>query len=259
VTDRAAGDRDGRPHGHDPLTREHRIRFEQGLEGGLAVSAGDDVLIVVVDVLSFSTCVSVAADRGIAVLPARWRDGRAESLAREHDAVLAGPRGADGPSLSPASIRRAEGVQRLVLPSPNGATLSGELQHRGTVVAGCLRNAVAVAEHCARHLERSAAASVAVIAAGERWSDDSLRPALEDVWGAGAILAALGREDLASPDALAAADAFHAGLGRGLPLQDLPSGRELVEAGFPEDVEVAAERDASTAVPILVGPSFSVS
>ncbi|RNI22761.1 hypothetical protein EFY87_08015 [Flexivirga caeni] len=34
--------------------------------------------------------------------------------------------------------------------------------------------------------------SVAVIAAGERWSfDDSLRPALEDQFGAGAVLSAL--------------------------------------------------------------------
>ncbi|GAA2750854.1 2-phosphosulfolactate phosphatase [Amnibacterium kyonggiense] len=234
-----------------------RIRFEQGLQGGLAVARGAGLLIVVVDVLSFSTCVTVAADRGIEVLPARWRDGRAEELALEHGAVLAGPRGGPGVSLSPGSIRRASGVRRIVLPSPNGATLSAEFARRGSVVAGCLRNARAVGAACARHLERSTTAEVVVVAAGERWQDDSLRPALEDVWGAGAVLEAVGREDLATPDALAAADAFRSGLRRGLPLADLPSGGELTDAGFAEDVAIAGELDASTAVPVLVDGAFS--
>lgn len=228
-----------------------RIRFEQGLIGGLSIAHGDDVLVVVVDVLSFSTCVSVAADRGIEVIPARSRDGRAGELAREHDAMLAGPRDAVGLSLSPASIRRSSGVARLVLPSPNGATLCAELAASGSVVAGCLRNASSVAEACTHHLERSDATSVAIVAAGERWNDDSLRPAWEDVWGAGAIITAIGRDGLASTEALAAVDAYRAASIRGLPLRDLTSGRELIEQGFAEDVAIAAELDMSTAVPIL--------
>jgi 2-phosphosulfolactate phosphatase len=240
------------------VTQEHaRVRFEQGLEGGRAIAHGGEVLVVVVDVLSFSTCVSVALDRGIAVIPARWRDERAAALAREHDAVLAAPRSSTGVSLSPASIRRAEGVQRIVLPSPNGATLSAELARYGTVIAGCLRTASAVAEVCAAHLERSDGAAVAIVAAGERWSDDSLRPATEDVWGAGAILAALGREDVASPEAHAAADAFRAAAARGLHLADLTSGRELVDAGFAEDVAIAGELDGSTRVPTLRAGVFT--
>ena len=248
---------------HGPVSRfwsdggmASRIRIEQGLRGGLSIARGDDVLIVVVDVLSFSTCVTVAADRGIEVIPARWRDGQAGAIARERDAVLAGPRGGPVVSLSPASIRRAEGVHRLVLPSPNGATLCAELATQGIVVAGCLRNASAVAGACARHLERAPATSVAVIAAGERWGDDSLRPALEDVWGAGAILAALGLDHLASPEALAAADAYRAGVMRGLPLAVLTSGRELVDRGFAEDVSIAGELDSSSVVPILRDGAF---
>lgn len=233
------------------------MRFEQGLLGGRSIAQGDDVLIVVVDVLSFTTCVSVAADRGIAVLPVPRRDGPAEELARTHDAVLAGPRGGPGVSLSPASIRRAEGIERLVLPSPNGATLAAALARHGTVVAACLRNHRAVARACARHLDRSEAASVAVVAAGERWGDDSLRPALEDVWGAGAVLHVLDRPDLATSEAVAAADAFGAAVRRGLPLADVTSGRELIDAGFAEDVEIAAELDSSTAVPVLVDGMFT--
>ena len=239
------------------MTQEaFRIRFEQGLDGGRSIAHGDDVLVVVVDVLSFSTCVSVALDRGIEVVPARWRDERAAALAEEHGAVLAGPRSGPGLSLSPASIRRAEGVRRLVLPSPNGATLSAELAQQGTVIAGCLRNASAVAQASAAHLERAEDAVVAVVAAGERWPDDSLRPAWEDVWGAGAILAALNRDDLAAPEARAAADAFRAASARGLPLGGLVSGRELIDRGFDEDVAIAAELDASTSVPRLTSGRF---
>ena len=34
------------------------------------------------------------------------------------------------------------------------------------------------------------------------------------------------------------------------------SGRELTEAGFVADVEIAAQRDVSEVVPVLVGESF---
>jgi len=246
-----------REHG-GVVTQEDRVRFEQGLVGGRRIAHRGDVLVVVVDVLSFSTCVSVALDRGIEVVPARWRDERAAALAEQQGAVLAGPRSGSGPSLSPASVRRAEGVRRLVLPSPNGATLSAELAQHGTVIAGCLRNASAVAQACAAHLERGEDAVVAVVAAGERWPDDSLRPAWEDVWGAGAILDALDRDELASPEALAAADAFRAASARSLPLAGLVSGRELIDQGSAEDVAIAGELDASTVVPQLRDGAFTV-
>jgi 2-phosphosulfolactate phosphatase len=96
----------------------------------------------------------VALDRGIEVLPVRWRDGRAAALAEERNAMLAGPRGVGGVSLSPVSIRRAQGLTRLVLPSPNGATLCAELADHGTVITACLRNASVVAAVCTHHLAR---------------------------------------------------------------------------------------------------------
>nr|WP_253945715.1 2-phosphosulfolactate phosphatase [Nocardioides sp. zg-DK7169] len=115
--------------------------------------AGAEVAVVV-DVLSFSTSVCVAVERGMRVFPYRWRGPDAEAFAREHDAVLAVGRleatrdgGVPAPSLSPAGLLECEVRPRLVLPSPNGSTIADALRRTGAEVAvGCLRNARAVAE-----------------------------------------------------------------------------------------------------------------
>ena len=169
------------------------LRFEWGPVGAAAVASGASV-VAVVDVLSFTTTVSVAVERGIAVMPYPWRDSSAAAVARRHDAVLAVGRSRAGPgevSLSPVSVRRAGGVERLVLPSPNGASISAALAGSGATVIGVsLRNAAAAAAWVRRRLVVRPG-PVAVIAAGERWPDGSLRRAVEDLWGAGAFLDAL--------------------------------------------------------------------
>jgi hypothetical protein len=50
---------------------ENEVRFEWGLNG-LQAMAGDDPVAIVVDVLSFSTAVSVAVSAGGIVVPFRW-------------------------------------------------------------------------------------------------------------------------------------------------------------------------------------------
>jgi 2-phosphosulfolactate phosphatase len=232
--------------------------MEWGPTGAAAVAAGADVAVVV-DVLSFTTTLSVALDRGMSVYPYRWRDERAASYAAERDAVLAVGRlearqGQGGVSLSPASLASVEGVERLVLPSPNGSAIAFGLAGLGcTVVGASLRNAAAVAAWL------PADAVVAVVAAGERWPDGSLRPAVEDLWGAGAVLSALvggGQTDL-SPEARVAVTAYD-GVRERLreELLACASGRELVDKGFGEDVLVAAGSDASSVVPVLEGDAF---
>lgn len=160
----------------------HDVRVAWGPRGLARLRHGSDA-VVIVDVLSFSTALEAACGRGVTVFPYRWREeARARAFAQEHGALLARPREEGGLSLSPPTLEGLLPGARLVLPSPNGATLA-TLAGDGPVYAAGLRNARAVALAAQRHGPR-----VAVIAAGERYEDDdSLRPALEDWIGAGAV------------------------------------------------------------------------
>ncbi|KAF0961786.1 2-phosphosulfolactate phosphatase [Rhodococcus sp. T7] len=243
------------------MNREHLqlnygLRFDWGLPGAKAVGAAADVAVVV-DVLSFTTTLTVAVDAGIAVLPYRWNDDSAERYARESDATLAVGRSRasnEQISLSPNTIRCTTAPRRLVLPSPNGSSICFELgTGAGVCVGASLRNATAVAGWIARHCTPTSV--VSVIAAGEKWPSGELRPAIEDLWGAGAVMYALtatGWDAEASPEALMAIAAWRA-VADTLPqsLAASASGRELRAAGYPEDVAIAAEVDRSTAVPVL--------
>jgi 2-phosphosulfolactate phosphatase len=237
----------------------YRRRFDWGASGAEAIVAdarpGD--VAVVVDVLSFTTTLSVAVERGITVYPYPWASTEAPAYAAERDAVLALGRRAGvaegGVSLSPVSFDGVDGIERVVLPSPNGSSISFGLRDAGvTVVGACLRNARAIGESL-----RSMQGRVMVVAAGERWPDGSLRPAVEDLWGAGAVLAAIGIDD-ASPEAHAAVAAYDVVRGDlGAALATSASGRELAAAGFGSDVEIAAAAGTSSAVPVLRGEAFA--
>jgi len=235
----------------------YRVRFERG-ERGLRAVAGGAGVIVIVDVLSFSTAVDIAVTAGAAVLPtSQVADGHA--LAERYGALLAVPRADVSEStpytLSPDSLAGLPSGARLILPSPNGATLVAIAREFGAmhVVAGCLRNASAVAVFVR---ERANAKPVAVIAAGERWADGSLRVALEDDLGAGAILSVLNLNE-ASPEACYVAHGFsseRASL-KGA-IRSSVSGRELIDFGYPQDVERAIEYDVSRAVPLAGDDGF---
>lgn len=95
------------------------VRFDWALTGAIAISDAAEVAVLV-DVLSFTTAVTVAVEAGTLVLPWRWAErAAAEPYARQHDAVLAVGRSHITPgqvSLSPASMRRTELPAPLVFP-----------------------------------------------------------------------------------------------------------------------------------------------
>ncbi|MGW2559263.1 2-phosphosulfolactate phosphatase [Streptomyces sp. NPDC001514] len=242
------------------------VGFEWGPAGARHL-APHVACLAVVDVLSFTTAVSVAVDAGTRVYPYRWRDATAQEYAIRLDAALAVGRRAvtrESPwSLSPAALRRAPRTARLVLPSPNGSTIAAEAAAGGaTVVAVSLRNARAVARWLRTQGYGTSERPLAVVAAGEQWPDGSLRPAVEDLLGAGALISTLrglGTTDLTPEAATAAWDTT---ADPATVLHRCHSGRELSEgafAGFTADVDIAAEINASTSVPVLADGAFTAS
>ncbi|MBW9095341.1 2-phosphosulfolactate phosphatase [Microbacterium jejuense] len=195
----------------------YQVRLDWGA-AGLARLAPADV-VVVVDVLRFSTTVTDAVARGDSVP----LDAAAHAV-----------------SLNGVAIAEAAGATDA------------------TVLLGCLRNAAAVADAVldVQH-RRGDRTSIAVIAAGElagREPGAPLRFAVEDQFGAGAIVDALGARgvDHTSPDAAAAAEAFRGlrGALRHL-LTASGSGQELLARDARDDVINAAAVDAASVVPVL--------
>jgi 2-phosphosulfolactate phosphatase len=245
------------------------LRVEWGLDGVRALGPHCAVLVVV-DVLVFTTTVDVAVGQGARVLPLPWRDERAAEAAAAAGATrtptgLAGldgqpsTTGGGGWTLRPSSlVGTVPAGTFLAITSANGAHLSAAAARTGaTVLAGCLRNASAVA---AAAVELAGARPIGVVAAGERWKtpDAPLRPSLEDHLGAGAVVSAITGRSAPSPEATLAGLTYRAARGR-VPelLADSISGRELAVAGVPEDVAIASEEDVSTTVPVLSDGVFA--
>lgn len=200
----------------------YQVRLEWGVDGLARLAPAD--IVVVVDVLRFSSTVIAAVEAGDEVGP---------------DAAVWAA------SINGAAVARA-------------AAASGAV-----VLAGGLRNPRAVADAVMRiQAVRAARTSVAVIAAGELASTDAgapLRFAVEDQLGAGAIvdaLAAIGI-DHCSPEAVAACESFRAlrGAVRHL-LTASGSGRELGDRGLRDQVVAAAAVDAASVVPVLRGGTW---
>jgi phosphosulfolactate phosphohydrolase-like enzyme len=152
----------------------------------------------------------------------------------------------------------APDVDVVVLVDVLGASpaLSRELSdHPAIVIAGGLTNAGAVARWA---LEQQGGKGdrfgVALIAAGEPRSDGSLRFALEDLLGCGAIIESLAEVgiDYYSPEAAAAAAAF-TGLRSATRhlIAATESGRAMIVAGRASELETALELDSTTEIPIL--------
>ncbi len=230
------------------------VRFDWGLAGARA-NCEPGAALVIVDVLSFSTAVTVATGRGAAIYPHPWPDPGIEAFAGAHNAEWARPRDQVTPgqpwSLSPASLVSGPLPGQLVLPSPNGSAIAAAATG-ARVLAGCLRNATAVARWLERHGFGTMRHPAVIIAAGERWPGGELRPALEDLLGSGAVIAALSRERARSPEAAATEALWRACTDEaGALIRGSQSGRELAAAGYLRDVIIAAEHDSQDTVPVL--------
>jgi 2-phosphosulfolactate phosphatase len=168
----------------------HRIRMEWGPMGVATLGPLCSVLVIV-DVLSFSTTVDIAVSHDAPVVPLvpGWMDD-VEATAPPQDVTVLGRRSLTSWSLSPTSLVGVTAGTRLGIASPNGARLSLAAHESGArVLAGCLRNAPAVAAAAAALAGPDGA--IGVVPCGERWPDRALRPAVEDLIGAGAVISAL--------------------------------------------------------------------
>ncbi|MBU6455430.1 MAG: 2-phosphosulfolactate phosphatase [Cyanobacteria bacterium REEB67] len=229
------------------------VRFDWGLTGLRNLSGGEDQIdaIIIVDVLCFGTALDIAISRGAVIFPAVHADSSNRERARlvraelaESDNFINGTY-----TLSPSSLLTIAAGERLLLPSQNGAALSLTASN-APVFCACLRNARSVAR-AAQSLGRN----LVVIAAGDGGKNGAFRPALEDLWGAGAIIHYL--KGTLSPEAQAAACSFESFSRAALHLlRRCATGRELIEQGLGQDVELAAALNDSLSAPLLHDEKF---
>ncbi len=241
---------------------EWRVRMAWGRAGAQRAGRKGDILVVV-DVLCFSTSAVTAVQHGGVVLPC-CNSEEAEIASALSGGVVA-VRREEAPekgrfSLSPLTYLGLEPGTRICLPSPNGAACCGFADPNTPLLIGSLVNAEATADAISCLLEGSDR-NVTILACGERWehasADGDIRFAIEDYLGAGAIIAAL--DSPKSPEVLVCEAAF---TGSQPCLSDIlwncGSGIELRERGYEADVHHAAQLDLYTAVPHRVGNALKL-
>ncbi|MET0236046.1 MAG: 2-phosphosulfolactate phosphatase [Kibdelosporangium sp.] len=218
------------------------VRLEWGRDGLTAI-APHCTVVIIVDVLSFSTSVDL--------------------IVGQHARVRVAPWTGDGPP-RPSALKSVQAGAEYTVSSPNGCELAIQAAKTTRVMTGCLRNANAVADKAIDVADRG---PIGVVAAGEQWginveehvTPGRLRPAIEDYLGAGAIISALLAEGYnpASPEAAFAASSYKtaepylAEL-----LGGCGSGLELGARGRSEDIAIAGQVNVSKAAPLLTDGVF---
>jgi 2-phosphosulfolactate phosphatase len=220
------------------------VRLEWGLDGVQALAPHCTVLVIV-DVLSFTTSIDLIVGKGAHAPLTTWTGDSC------------GPR-------RPSALKSVQAGAEIEMSSPNGGNLCEQAAQQTQVMAGCLRNADAVADAAINFADRG---PIGVVAAGEQWgislggrgTPGRLRPAIEDYLGAGAIVSGLLAEGYspASPEAALAATTYRAaGPYLGDLLGGCGSGLELGAAGLSEDIAIAGQVNVSKAAPRLVDGVF---
>ena len=248
-----------RPPTFDPWP-DTSVHVEWGRTGAALAAARGDV-VVVVDVLSFSTTLSIAVARDFTCLI--YSGAEIESLGGPAIAAIRlGARPVSRRrkvepgqvSLSPASLLQAEPGQRVIFTSLNGAAVVSAATKAPALLIGGPRNATACAALAVELMTTVRAGRITVVACGEHWSSvepavAGTRPAVEDWLGAGAVCARIA--DLGyslSAEARLAASAWNHPSALS-DVADSISARELRAAGFATDVDLALQVDADTKVP----------
>jgi 2-phosphosulfolactate phosphatase len=239
----------------------YRCRLEWGKRGAREAAERGDILIIV-DVLSFSSTVITALNYGAIIYPyPPYLDGKnyAEKVGAEY---ILGRREATElgkPTLSPVSFQHEHAKKKYVLSSLNGAFCTWIASEVPALLIGSLLNAASVAS-IANQFSNKTKANITIIPCGEQWSEgreneDNLRPAVEDYLGAGAILSNL--EGRKSPEAEVCMAAFQNSEGKLEEwIWDCGSGRELRERGFEADVRHCSRLNVYQTVPILKKDHF---
>lgn len=245
--------------GFDPWP-DSSVHVEWGPQGA-ALAAGRGDVVVIVDVFSLSTAMSIAVARDFTCLV--YSGAEIEELGGPAQAsVLLGARSLRRQrrtepgqlTLSPASLSTAEPGQRVVFTSPDGAAAVQAASTAPALLIGGPRNASACARLVAEYMGSTLAGRVTVVACGERWNSVApdvcgRRPAVEDWAGAGSICARLDEIGYS----LSAEARLAAALWNGDPvledLADCVSARELRTRGFAADVDLALRVDADEKVP----------
>jgi len=236
----------------------YQVRLDWGREGLARLAPAD--IVVVVDVLPSPTRTGDAAvGRERLVLDESAPAGGASAQgARAGGAAWGDGAPAGGaPASAGASGRSTGAAASAVLADTRGSDVLGGAEASGALImAGSLRNAGAVAKAVvAEQHRRGGRVSVTVLPLGEAdHGTGTVRFAVEDHLGAGAIVAALGALgiDHTSPEAAVASESFR-GLRTAIRhlLTASGSGRELIERHRRDEVLHAAEVDAVDAVAVL--------
>lgn len=235
-----------------------QCRMDWGIRGVKEASERGDIIIVV-DVLSFSSAITNAVHNGVIIYPFP-RTGDINEFGKLVEAevcILERTRARELglPSLSATSFNEAHKGKRYVVSSINGATCVKEANENNYIFIGCLLNASAVAS-VVNQIQKDKNLNITVIASGERWSGSKdeprdLRPSIEDYLGAGAILELI--DGTKSPEARVCIGAYKNSKSELNELiLDCSSGRELLSMGFPEDVKFCSQINTLTEVPVVV-------
>ena len=239
----------------------YNCRLEWGRRGAREASERGDI-VVIVDVLSFSSTVVSALRSGAIIFPyPPDLDGKmyGDSIGAEYILGRAEAARKGRPTLSPVTFNEEHRDKQYVLSSLNGAYCSWVASRVPALLIGSLLNASAVAA-AAEEIQQKTGSAITVVPCGEMWNDvreneNRLRPSVEDYLGAGAILKELSGEK--SPEAEVCAGAFNSSVNR---LKDLiwdcGSGRELRERGFEEDVRYCSQLNVTEIVPIMKDGRF---